>query len=168
MTKLKHLLFSLLLLCTTAVTAHDFCVDDIYYTIISPTKKTVKVTYRDYYYDTYSGEYSGNIVIPETVMYEDVTYNVISIGAYAFINCPDLTSVTIPKSVTNIERCAFYRTGLTTVTIPNNVTRIGGWAFQYCSNLNNITIPAGVQQLVKVSQVLERKRLPIAVHLKKL
>ena len=52
-------------------------------------------------------EYAGNIVIPESVIYNDKTYSVTSIGLYAFESCKDLVSVTIPKSIKDINRYAF-------------------------------------------------------------
>ena len=80
-----------------------------------------------------SGEYSGKIVIPETVEYEGVTCHVTSIGSSAFCECSGLTSVTIGNSVTSIGNYAFsYCSGLTSVIIPNSVTSIGDYAFSNC------------------------------------
>lgn len=45
-------------------------------------------------------EYSGNVVIPESVTYNGATYPVTSIGDGAFAGCSGLTDVTIPNSVT--------------------------------------------------------------------
>lgn len=53
------------------------------------------------------GKYSGDIVIPEFVEYDGLKCSVIAIGDQAFDGCSDLTSVTIPKSVTNIGIYAF-------------------------------------------------------------
>ncbi len=47
----------------------------------------------------YTHSYYGNIVISSTITYEKNTYNVTSIGNDAFAHCPNLTSITIPKSV---------------------------------------------------------------------
>ena len=77
--------------------------------------------------------YSGNVVIPASVTYEDVDYSVTSIGLLAFRGCSGLKSVTIPNSVTAIGQSAFWGcTRITSVTIPNSVTTIGNVAFQDC------------------------------------
>ena len=46
--------------------------------------------------------YSGDITIPEQVTYEDIVYDVTSIGDFAFAECQNLVSVHIPNSVTCI------------------------------------------------------------------
>ncbi|MBR5124640.1 MAG: leucine-rich repeat domain-containing protein, partial [Clostridia bacterium] len=57
----------------------------------------------------------------------------------AFRGCTDLTSITIPDSVTSIGKYAFrYCTGLMSITIPDSVTYIGDWAFQGCTSLTDI------------------------------
>ena len=86
-------------------------------------------------------KYSGNIVIPESVEYEGVSYPVTSIGEAAFNNCSNLESVTIPNSEKAIYNTAFVGcSSLTSITIPNSVTSIGTAAFQDCSSLNSLII----------------------------
>ena len=95
-------------------------VDGIYYDI---SETTVEVTSGD-------NKYSGDIVIPESITFENSKYSVTSIGYCAFSGCSGLTSVTIPNSVTSIGDFAFDRcSGLTSLTIPNPVTRIGNHVF---------------------------------------
>lgn len=74
-----------------------------------------------------------------TVTADDLA-GIISIRAQAFSNCTNLTSVTIPDSVTSIGAYAFRGSGLTNITIGNSVTSIGGWAFENCTNLTNVVI----------------------------
>ena len=88
---MKRLLsLTTLLLLAIASFAHDFEVDGIYYAITSATDKTVAVSYQGNSSGEYSNEYSGSIVIPETVGYDDVTYAVTSIKEAAFANCTEL------------------------------------------------------------------------------
>ncbi|MCR4602644.1 MAG: leucine-rich repeat domain-containing protein [Prevotella sp.] len=55
----------------------------------------------------------------------------------------NITTATIPESVTRIEDGAFYHcTNLATITIPASVTSIGDFAFQNCTNLATVTILA--------------------------
>ncbi len=73
--------------------------------------------------------------------------SVTSIGNHAFYGCPELTSIIIPNSVTSIGNQAFDGcSGLTSVTIGNSVTSIGGHAFQ-SSGLTSVTIPESVTSI---------------------
>ncbi len=66
---LKSLLLIAGLLTGTNVSAYDFEVDGIYYNI-NGNSIDAAVTYKDSNYNSYSGD----VVIPETITYSDVTY----------------------------------------------------------------------------------------------
>ena len=117
----------------------------IYYVWANDAKTELSVSFNVREQNTPSDEYSGNVIIPESVEHEGSTYRVTSIGNDAFYFCNELTSVTIPSSVTSIEDMAFFAcVGLTSVNIPNSVTSIGDLAFGGCTSLANIAIPNSV------------------------
>ena len=95
-----------------------------------------------------SNSYSGNVFIPKSITYNGETLRVTKIGGYAFSECRDLTSVTIPNGVTIIGVVAFYRCEwLTSITIPNSVTRIEDSAFYECRRLSTVTIGNSVTSI---------------------
>ena len=51
---------------------------------------------------------SGDLIIPSTININGNNFNVISIDELAFWGCSNLTSITIPNSVTSIGAYAFY------------------------------------------------------------
>ena len=146
------LLFGMLLsMLATNASAYDFAVKNadsvmIYYNYTNNNTE-VEVTYKtetDYY------DYSGSVVIPKEVTYENKTLKVTGIGEYAFTERDDLTSITIPNSVTSIGKGAFEACfSLTSITIPNSVKSIGERAFAECGSLTSITIPNSVTSIGK-------------------
>ena len=133
------LLFLLLSSTSTALADQFVCtVGGISYSV-NTTNKTASVV------SNYYGVYSGNIIIPETIIYDNTTYSVTSIGEDAFYGCSGLTSAIIGNSVKSIGESAFDScSGLTSVTIGNSVKSIGEGAFRYCSGLTSVTIPNSV------------------------
>ena len=86
---------------------------------------------------TSNSNVSGEITIPETYSGKPV----VEIGRDAFLNCTDLTSITIPDSVKSIGWYAFSGcTGLTSITIPDSVAEIDWFAFANCTGLTTATI----------------------------
>ena len=134
---IRRFVFAALLLIAMPAWAYDFEVDGIYYNITSNTiPYEVEVTRAG----SNDGCYSGNVVIPQSVSYGGKTYSVTSIGVEAFSRCTDLTSITIPNSVTSIGAWAFFDCGLRSVEIPNSVVSIGNNAFHDCKYLASILV----------------------------
>ena len=66
----------------------------------------------------------------------------------AFINCNNITSITIPNTVTSIYDMTFYNCSkLTSIIIPNNVISIGKYAFCGCEDLVSATIGPAVKSI---------------------
>ena len=115
--------------------------------------------------------YSGDIIIPEFIHYDGNDYIITSIKSSTFSNNWDVTSVSIPKTVKNIEQSAFYVcpkmtqlqiadglvtigdnaffncNGLSIVTLPNTVKTIGNKAFYACYGLKTVVLGTGVSQI---------------------
>ena len=84
-------------------------------------------------------ESSSNILIAgcvNTVIHESVT----SLGFDAFYGCTSLTSITLPESITSIGRFAFASSGLKSITIPRSVINIEDVVFIGCSELTTINV----------------------------
>ena len=94
---------------------------------------------------TSSPNATGAITILASFIVNSVTYNVTSIGMFAFQSNTKITSVTIPSSVTSIGQNAFGDcTSLSSnLTIPSSVTSIGMYAFGSC-RITSVTIPSSV------------------------
>jgi hypothetical protein len=85
--------------------------------------------------------FSGNKNLTSVTIPNSVT----SIVNDAFNGCTNLASITIPDSVTSIGEWAFTScTSLTSITIPNSVIDIRQWAFGGCTSLTSISIPDSV------------------------
>ncbi len=152
---MKHLrnLFSMctLLLLAVPVQAYDFKVDGVYYHILSVDEKTVEVTYDDITYtdiNTMVGSYSGHVVIPSTVTFDNITFHVVRIGDGAFRLGNELLSVQLPEGITTLGEDSFCDCPkLTDVTLPSTVTRISDRAFANCMSFKHVVIPATVMHI---------------------
>ena len=162
---MKKLLLLTMLFCMTGLSsfAYDCEMDGIYYNLSGSEAIVTNKSFLTAYY-------SGDIIIPSSIVYKGKTYSVTSIGGDAFSGCSGLTSVTLNSNaivsenyttssgiknifgsqvrkyilgegVTSIGDYAFCDcSGLTSITIGNNVTSIRKNAFQDCSSLTSVTL----------------------------
>ena len=141
---LRALFLSLAVLLSLPMLAEEVEINGINYKLVAKIAKIKEATV----IKKSNGEYSGKVVIPDSVEHEGTTYSVTSIGYGAFAGCSGLTSVTIPNSVTSIESGTFYNcTGLKSMIIPNSVKSIGADAFSGCSGLTSVTIGNSVTSI---------------------
>ena len=129
----------------------DLTRDHVFYKITSDSTVSVCTKTEDQYdYPMmYDGAYSGDIIIPETVVvYPDHTYTVTGIDQHAFTNSQQLASVSMPNTITVIGQGAFSAdTLLSSITIPSSVDSIGSYAFMYCTGLTSLAIPSSVKTI---------------------
>lgn len=114
-------------------------------------------------------EYSGAIVIPDEVPYNNKTYTVTSVGnAFkaqpitsivmsntvttvgigAFQDCSQLSSVTLSNNLAKLQQNMFTNcTALTEITIPGNIDKFPGSLFKGCTGLQKLTILEGPNPL---------------------
>ena len=114
-----------------------------------------------YNFDYYFNDYNGDIVIPEIVTIGDTaTFVVDEISSDAFYES-NITSVSIPNSVTTINLGAFGRCYmLNKVALPEHLTSLSDEIFYHCSNLVSVSIPEGVTYIGNYAFTLCEK-LPI-------
>lgn len=82
--------------------------DSIYYKLTSSTGMNPIIQQYHYFYYYYSGD----VVVPESVIYNEKTYIVTRIGDRTFANCRELKSVSLPSSVVSIGEYAFAARGV--------------------------------------------------------
>ena len=106
----KIFLFLFLAFFSILANAYDAFIDGIYYNLNTGTQVA----------EVCSGDnnYTGDVVIPSWVTYNDTKYQVTIIAEEAFLNNNNLTSIFIPKYI----------------------NKIGNNAFQGCENLTSVNI----------------------------
>ena len=147
-------------------------VNGVFY-IFNTTAKTAQVGSGAYWANTY---YSGDITVPEKVTYDNASYTVTGVAALAFCDYnSDLTSVTLPNTITSFDVSAFDGTVLKTLVVPNSVKKhrqrlfpvfvsdldnhrlrggtIGTSAFAKCKSLTSITIEAANPPTISANTV---------------
>ncbi|MCH5233900.1 MAG: leucine-rich repeat domain-containing protein [Muribaculaceae bacterium] len=122
-----------------SASAYDFEVDGFYYeTNLSNMTATIV-----------AGDipYSGDIIIPETVVYKERTFSIVSING-AFNNCGALTSVVIPDCISSLGSNAFSGCGsLYEILGMKGITEIGNYCFNGCSSLTTINLPINLRSI---------------------
>ena len=116
-------------------------IDGIWY-YFNTSKCTAEVAWPNSEYK--SDYYKGDIVVPSTVTYNDVEYTVTAFFNSPFRGQTELTSITIPSTVTSIGDFGGC-SKLTKIVIPNSVTEFDN--FNDCTALKEITLPEGLTNL---------------------
>ncbi len=106
-----------------------------------------------------NGKYKGDIVVPEEIAYEGVKYKVGSIGEFAFARCPELKSVSLPSTITEIAEFAFIgNPALTAIYVSDDnktYCDIEGVVFSY-DKKKLLVYPSGLSGRYTVPEGTER------------
>lgn len=134
-------------------TSKDLQEDSIYIEGSYDMASTIELPKSDFSYKIVDGDvvilaYKGSsseIVIPSAIG----QYPVKVIDSYAFEKTENLKKVTISEGITEIREGAFYNCiNLTSVTLPSTITKIGSdrdvyGVFEYCDNLTKVVMNEG-------------------------
>lgn len=131
--------------------------------------------YKAYDHVLFDKDYQTLISFPtqKSNTYSIPPIGVVTIGAEAFNNHVNLSSVTIPNTVktisqsafqyagknttlsvtfnegqlTTIERSAFQESGVTAISLPSGVKTIAGSTFYNCANLQSVSLPSSLTSI---------------------
>lgn len=138
----RFLLFALFSLTIGGVWAYDFSGvtpsgHTLYYNIIGDG---VIITYQSFNPPAYNSM-AGDLIIPDTVTHNGISYPVTTIGMYTFRGCEGLRSVVIPNTVVEIKSLAFSNcTGLQSISIGQSLSVFDHDAFNGCISLVALTV----------------------------
>lgn len=76
----------------------------------------------------------------------EIPEGVTTIREYAFYDAMNFNP-RFPSTLTSIELCAFYNSGIDELVIPESVTLVDYQAFSYCSNLVSVTLPTSYYKI---------------------
>ena len=130
---ISFLLFVLMSMISNSALAvdYDLEVDGNYYKLISTSEKTVEFV---------GTTKTGDLIIPEQIIVSNRELTVISVSAPYL----DVTSVTIPNSVDNVQ---LFGGSFKTVLLPPDLDHISSSAFSGCKNLREIDLPDNVNYI---------------------
>lgn len=140
--KKMFLLFAMTLIIANNLSAEEFVVEGVRYSITSSSdeQRTVKVM------GCTNIPADSSVVIPASVEYNDNEFAVTSIGTDAFY-CIWLKNITLPEGLLEIEDYAFRCSNLEKLVIPNSVINVGGAICADCQKLTEVIIGDNVKEI---------------------
>ena len=122
---------------------YDFSIGNYYYKITSENPKEVALV-RNWDACIF---YTGDIVIPDSVPYNNSYYKVTAIDGFVFLEAT-INSIVFPEGIRYIGDYAFeaatFRMGAAILSLPKSLTAIYNGVFSGCSGIEKISIPAAV------------------------
>ena len=137
--------------CMYATVYNGMCGENVSWTLDSETKVLTISGTGEMYHDGHFSDslhWQGqklNSAFQSVVIEPGVT----SIGYWAFANCTNLKTISLPDGITLIEADAFYNSGLTSIVLPNSVTEVQESAFSNCKQLASCDLGRGIKHIGK-------------------
>lgn len=89
----------------------------------------------------------GDIIIPNTITYQEKTYQVTSMVTFAFFES-EITSIKLPDAITTISESAFNKCRqLKRITLPRQLAVIEYGSFFMCESLDSIVCPSSLKEI---------------------
>ena len=85
-------------------------------------------------------KYSGSIIVPDSVSYNGKNYPVASLASKAFDGNDQVTSISLPNTITSIGSWCFSGTKIKSIKLPSNLNSLSTGTFSNCSSLENILV----------------------------
>ena len=148
------LLFAALVLkgtCAYATVYNGVCGENVSWTLDSETKVLTISGTGEMYHD---GHFSDALHwhgqnLTTTIQSVVIEQGVTSVGYWAFANCTNLKTISLPDGITVIEANAFENSGLTSIVLPNSVTEVQESAFSGCKQLASCDLGRGIKHIGK-------------------
>ena len=137
--------------CLYATVYEGMCGEHVSWTLDSETKVLTISGTGEMYHDGHFSDalhWHGqnlNSAFQSVVIEQGVT----SVGYWAFANCSNLTSVSLPEGITIVEKNAFFNSGITSIILPNSVTDVQDGAFEDCTKLVSCDLGRGIKHIGK-------------------
>lgn len=151
----RLLIAFLMMLCCSTAMASDFVTVDGFKFLVDTDKDEATLLANDY---------SGDIVVPEKVCYEEKDYPVVVIGKGCFGY--GVTNVKMPNTITVLEESSFKQCHVEELEIPNSVQNIGENCFEN-SSIVKISLPEGISEIPSMCffgcTQLQKLKLPNSV-----
>ena len=89
--------------------------------------------------------YTGDIVVPDAVTYQDISFKVTAVNDSAFFEAAGITSLSLPDAITAIGKNVCYDcTGMTAIKFPSNLKSLGDYALAY-TKIQEAVLPEGFE-----------------------
>ena len=137
--------------CMYATVYNGVCGENVSWTLDSETKVLTISGTGEMYHD---GHFSDSLhwhgqKLTTTIQSVVIEQGVTSVGYWAFANCTNLKTISLPDGITVIEANAFDKSGLTSIVLPNSVTEVQGSAFNGCKQLVSCDLGRGIKHIGK-------------------